>query len=99
MEKKKTKLTISGNLKKPIDSIDLARSQNKKSVIIEKKPSRFANNTFKKNSPFKTNVKRNLSFNENTPISRTPKIFKKSQQFGVSRLWLSFSITSGKINL
>ena len=80
MEKKKTKLTISGNLKKPIDSIDLARSQNKKSVIIEKKPSRFANNTFKKNSPFKTNVKRNLSFNENTPISRTPKIFKKSQQ-------------------
>nr|ADI17248.1 hypothetical protein [uncultured alpha proteobacterium HF0070_14E07] len=25
--------------------------------------------------------------------------FQKSQQFGVSRLWLSFSITSGKINL
>jgi hypothetical protein len=34
MEKKKTKLTISGNPKKSIDNIELARLQNKNSVII-----------------------------------------------------------------
>ena len=37
MEKKKTKLTISGNKKKPIDNIELAKLQNKNSVVIEKK--------------------------------------------------------------
>ena len=35
MEKKKTKLTISGNTKKSIDNIELAKSNNKNSVIIE----------------------------------------------------------------
>ena len=48
MDKKKTKLTISGNPKKSIDNIELAKSQNKNSVVIEKKPSRFTNR-----SPFK----------------------------------------------
>jgi len=43
MEKKKTKLTISGNTKKSIDNIELAKSKNKNSVIIEKKPNRFFN--------------------------------------------------------
>ena len=47
-KKKKTKLTISGNPKKSIDNIELARSQNKNSVVIEKKPNRFSNR-----SPFK----------------------------------------------
>ena len=42
MERKKSKLTISGNPKKSIDNIELAKSQNKNSVVIEKKPSRFA---------------------------------------------------------
>ena len=41
---KKTKLTISGNTKKSIDNIELARLKNKNSVVIEKKPSRFSNN-------------------------------------------------------
>ena len=44
MEKKKTKLTISGNPKKSIDNIELARFQNKNSVIIEKRTNRFVNN-------------------------------------------------------
>ena len=48
MEKKKTKLTISGNPKKSISNIELAKSQNKNSVVIEKKPNRFTNR-----SPFK----------------------------------------------
>ena len=53
MEKKKTKLTISGNPKKSIDSIELSRLQNKKSVIIEKKVNRFSNqNSIRKTSFF-----------------------------------------------
>ena len=43
MENKKTKLTISGNTKKPIKNIELARNQNKNSVIIEKKTGKFSN--------------------------------------------------------
>ncbi len=43
MENKKTKLTISGVAKKSIKNIELAKTQNKNSVVIEKKPSRFTN--------------------------------------------------------
>ncbi len=43
MKEKKSKLTISGNPKKSIDNIELAKSKNKNSVIIEKKPNRFFN--------------------------------------------------------
>ena len=34
---KKTKLTISGNAKKSIENIELAKAKSKNSVIIEKK--------------------------------------------------------------
>ena len=37
MEKKKLKLTISGSSKKTINNIELAKSKNKNSVVIEKK--------------------------------------------------------------
>ena len=37
MKNKKTKLTISGNAKKSIGNIELAKTQNKNSVVIEKK--------------------------------------------------------------
>ena len=43
MENKKTKLTISGIAKKSIENIELAKTQSKNSVIIEKKPTRFNN--------------------------------------------------------
>ena len=43
MEKKKTKLTISGSSKKTISNIELAKSKGKNSVIIEKKLGRFRN--------------------------------------------------------
>ena len=39
---KKTKLTLSGIAKKSIDNIELAKTQSKNSVVIEKKPSKFA---------------------------------------------------------
>jgi len=41
MENKKTKLTLSGIAKKSIENIELAKTQSKDSVIIEKKPNRF----------------------------------------------------------
>ena len=41
MEKKKLKLTISGSSKKTINNIEIAKSQGKNSVIIEKKTSKF----------------------------------------------------------
>ena len=43
MENKKTKLTISGVAKKSIKNIELAKTQNKNSVVIGKKSSKFSN--------------------------------------------------------
>ncbi len=43
MEKKKTKLTLSGIAKKSIKNIELAKTQSKNSVVIAKKPTRFSN--------------------------------------------------------
>ena len=37
MENKKTKLTLSGIAKKSIENIELAKTQSKNSVVIEKK--------------------------------------------------------------
>jgi translation initiation factor IF-2 len=42
MEKKKTKLTISGIAKKSIENIELAKTQSKNSVVIEKKINKFS---------------------------------------------------------
>jgi translation initiation factor IF-2 len=42
MENKKTKLTLSGIAKKSIENIELAKTQSKNSVVIEKKISKFA---------------------------------------------------------
>jgi len=51
MEKKKLKLTISGSSKKTINNIELAKSQRKNSVVIEKKNTRFGSkSTFSKNT-------------------------------------------------
>ena len=45
MENKKTKLTISGTAKKSIKSIEIAKTQGKNSVIIEKTKSNFVKKT------------------------------------------------------
>jgi translation initiation factor IF-2 len=42
MNNKKTKLTLSGIAKKSIENIELAKTQSKNSVVIEKKPNKFA---------------------------------------------------------
>ena len=57
MKNKKTKLTISENAKKSISNIELAKTQNKNSVIIEKKTSRFGNRgSFSKSTTQNTNL-------------------------------------------
>jgi hypothetical protein len=60
MEKKKTKLKLSGNLKKSITNIERAKTQGANSVVIEKKHGKFSNKrSFIQNrgdSSFKKNV-------------------------------------------
>ena len=76
MENKKTKLTISGNAKKSIENIEIAKTQSKNSVIINKKQGRF----FGKTSP-----NRNLGSKSSRTISE-PKSNtfsnQKSQKVG-----------------
>ena len=43
MEKKKLKLTISGSSKKTMSNIEIAKTQGKNSVLIEKKTNRYVN--------------------------------------------------------
>ncbi len=71
MEKKKLKLSISGSSKKTINNIELAKSQGKNSVIIEKKP-KFGNKTsFQKNQTQTKNFKpkQNFKFKQDNFIS------------------------------
>ncbi len=81
MERKKTKLTISGNPKKSIDNIELAKFKNKNSVVIEKKTSRFSNNNpNRKSSGFKPRIKQSVGLNEDFKTKKPQKIFKQSFQ-------------------
>ena len=73
MEKKKTKLTISGNKKKPIDNIELAKLQNKNSVVIEKKTSRFGSKTSFKRSFGVHKTNQNIGFKSNTFSTKKPQ--------------------------
>ena len=81
MERKKTKLTISGNPKKSIGNIELAKLQNKNSVVIEKKTNRFTKNTSNRISQtFKTETKKKNFINNNTNEKRFQKPFKQPLQ-------------------
>ena len=80
MENKKTKLTISGTAKKSIKNIEIAKTQGKNSVLIEKSKSNF----FKKGSSFRpsgtdTKSKPKSSFNRGAPFktsfgAKTPPV-------------------------
>ena len=81
MENKKTKLTISGTAKKTIKNIEIAKTQGKNSVIIEKQK----NNYIKKGSSFRssggnnTRPKSSSTFNRGAPLKpaftgKTPSI-------------------------
>ena len=73
MEKKKLKLTISGSSKKTISNIELAKSQAKNSVVIEKKNKRFGSKSSfsKKNHQKHSFNKPKTNFIPRDPI--TPK--------------------------
>ena len=60
MDNKKTKLTLSGIAKKSIDNIELAKTQSKNSVVIEKKPNKF---TSKGNYSKSVNVRSKSTIN------------------------------------
>tara|TARA_Y100001958_G_C21240311_1_gene567805 strand:- start:631 stop:2826 length:2196 start_codon:yes stop_codon:yes gene_type:complete len=58
MEKKKTKLTLSGNIKKSISNIEKAKFQGKNSVFIEKKSTKFSGRkSFNPSSNTKQSIK------------------------------------------
>ena len=75
MEKKKLKLTITGSSKKTINNIELAKSQSKNAVVIEKKNNRFGSkSSFNKN----TNQKNTFNKPKTSFIPRNPVISKPS---------------------
>jgi translation initiation factor IF-2 len=64
---KKTKLTISGSAKKSIKNIEIAKSQGKNSVVIEKQTGKFSN----KGGSFKSSTNKlrtNSTFNRGAPL-------------------------------
>ena len=72
MERKKTKLTISGSSKKTISNIELAKSKGKNSVIIEKKLGRFGNKP-----RFPRTDKQETSFKSKPFITSKASVFSK----------------------
>ena len=73
MEKKKLKLTISGSSRKTKDSIELAKSQGKKTVVIEKKNRFGSKPSFLKNeTQRKFQNKPNINFQPQKPSFSKP---------------------------
>ena len=73
MEKKKTKLTLSGNLKKSISNIERAKTHGKNSVLIEKKNNKFSNKrAFNTSSRSSSNFKTDRSVYKPKPITSIP---------------------------
>ena len=85
MEKKKTKLTISGNPKKSFKNFDTAKNQTKKTVIIEKQINKSINksNLSKSfGSKSSSNFKRGINFKSNL----SPKISTVTSDFEKRKL-------------
>ena len=64
---KKTKLTISGTAKKSFKNIEIAKTQGKNSVVIEKQPSKFPSRGVSPR-PGGFKPKTNSTFNRGTPV-------------------------------
>ena len=71
MDKKKIKLKLSGNLKKSISNIERAKTQEKNSVLIEKKSNKFSNKR-----SFNLN-RQDLNFKKSNPIKVKTQSFDK----------------------
>ena len=79
MEKKKTKLKLSGNLKRSITNIERAKTQGTNSVVIEKRKNKFSSK-----KPFGSNrqdqyPKKNFSpkFKPLNVEKQSPKYFRR----------------------
>jgi len=93
---KKTKLTISGTAKKSIKNIEIAKTQGKNSVVIEKQTGKFSSkggsfkfgtNKPKINSTFNRGVPLKSSFNPKTsPITNDFEKRKLAEQRATKRL-------------
>ena len=93
MENKKTKLTISGKVKKTINNFDTSKSQSKKTVIIDQKSKSFGKTTGNKNSGFKqsSSFKKGISsknnfFSKSQPITSDFERRKLAEQRATKRL-------------
>ena len=100
MDNKKTKLTLSGIAKKSIENIELAKTQSKNSVVIEKKNNRFSNrSTFNRSSVSRstgqdTGLKRpsnlgsrpSVSTKPSTPVTNDYEKRKLAEQRATRRL-------------
>tara|TARA_B100000315_G_scaffold230680_1_gene241331 strand:- start:18 stop:2246 length:2229 start_codon:yes stop_codon:yes gene_type:complete len=78
MKDKKTKLTLSGIAKKSIQNIELAKTQSKNSVVIEKKTIRFANKSPLNTSTSNKRFNQNTKFKEKTFFSTKPVFYKST---------------------
>ncbi len=86
MEKKKTKLTLSGNLKKSISNIEKAKTQGKNSVFIEKKSNKFSpKKQFNNNSKFSFKPK-SPNFSKPAPPPNDYEKRKLAEQRATKRL-------------
>ena len=87
MEKKKTKLKLSGNLKRSITNIEKAKTQGKNSVLIEKKKNKFSNKrTFNTSSKLSTNFKPSSSSTFKSPGFTKPKPISPANDYEKRKL-------------
>jgi len=97
MENKKTKLTLSGIAKKSIENIELAKTQSKNSVVIEKKTSKFSpRGNFSKSSSVRSKPvvsttgsftpRANLTPKPSSPITNDYEKRKLAEQRATRRL-------------
>ena len=76
MADKKTKLTLTGIAKKSIQNIELAKTQSKNTVVIEKKTNRFSNKgSFSR--PTRPRLQKNSGFRSNDPSTPRSSTFSK----------------------
>ena len=81
MDNKKTKLTISGTAKKTIKNIEIAKTQSKNAVVIEKQSNKFT----KKTNPYKSsNFKTKASSMPNRGFQQKPSFQSKAKTLPVS---------------
>ncbi|MFL2898093.1 MAG: translation initiation factor IF-2 [Candidatus Pelagibacter sp.] len=81
MENKKTKLTISGNIKKPLSNIEIAKTKSKNSVLIEKKKKfsfkGVSNKPFNSKNSGLNNSFSNRNLSTGKPPLKTPTDYEK----------------------